>query len=379
MSLRAPVALDGVIRRHAWGSTTAIQQLLGIAPDDRPAAELWFGAHPDDPSDVPALGATLAALIAADPEQALGAEVRARFGPQLPFLLKIIAAEQPLSIQVHPSSAQAQAGFAAEDARGVPRDAPERNYRDANHKPELLCALTPFEGLCGFRPVEQTLDLLAELQIPELDPLAELLRGPDPLRTAFTTLLRDPDPGPLVAAVTRRCEQADGGPLHAVRRAAQAYPGDVGAVLLLLLNHIRLEPGEAIYLGAGNVHCYLHGMGVEIMANSDNVLRGGLTPKHIDVDELLRVADFTPLDEPRWPSLGGAFDVPVPDFRLVRLDIEEPVGLDDIGPSIVLCTDGKTEVGDVTLGAGRAAFVPAALHTRIAGTGQVFVAGVGTL
>jgi mannose-6-phosphate isomerase len=378
MSLRVPVALDGMIRRYAWGSTTAIPRLLGIASDGRPAAELWFGAHPDGPSDVPALGATLADLIADDPEQALGPEVLARFGPQLPYLLKIIAAEHPLSIQVHPSRAQAEAGFAAEDAKGVPRDAPARSYRDPNHKPELLCAVTPFEGLCGFRPVEQTLTLLAGLQVPELDPLAEVLRGPDPLRTAVTTLLRDPDPGSLVAAVTRRAEQAPDGPLHAVRRAAQAYPGDVGALFLLLLNHIRLEPGEAIYLGAGNVHCYLHGMGVEIMANSDNVLRCGLTPKHVDVDELLRVADFTPLDEPRWPSLGGAFDVPVPDFRLVRLDVEEPTSLDDLGPSIVLCMDGKTEVGDLRLGPGRAAFVPAALPIPIAGSGNVFVAGVGT-
>ncbi|HEU5265925.1 MAG TPA: mannose-6-phosphate isomerase, class I [Jatrophihabitans sp.] len=381
MSLRVPVALDGVIRRYAWGSTTAMQQLLGVAPDSRPAAELWFGAHPDDPSDVPAHGATLADLIADDPAAALGPAVLARFGPQLPFLLKVIAAERPLSIQVHPSRADAQRGFAAEDAAGIARTAANRNYRDPNHKPELLCALTPFEGLCGFRPVGRTLALLDELRLPELAFLRDALRGPDPLRTAFTAVLRHDEPARLATAVASRASAATDGPLRAVRLAADTYPDDVGLVVLLLLNYLRLEPGEAIFLGAGNVHCYLRGTGVEVMANSDNVLRCGFTPKHVDVDELLRVTDFTALAEPRWPSERGAFDVPVPDFRLSRLDlvdIDEPTGLDDLGPSIVLCADGKAEVGEVALSAGRAAFVPADTPTRIAGTGQVFIAGVGT-
>jgi mannose-6-phosphate isomerase len=379
MSLRDPVALDGVIRRYGWGSTTAIQQLLGVPVDGRPAAELWFGAHSGDPSDVPARGVSLAELIADDPEQALGPQSVSTFGPELSFLLKVIAAEAPLSIQVHPSRAQAQAGYAAEDGAGIARTAANRNYRDANHKPELLCALTPFEGLCGFRPVEDTLALLAELQVPELDFLADLLHEPDPLRIAFTALLRHPEPASLVGAVVQRAAGADDGPLHAVRLAADAYPTDIGVVLLLLLNYLRLEPGEAIFLGAGNVHCYLRGTGVEIMANSDNVLRCGLTPKHVDVEELLHVTDFTALSEPRWPSIGGVFDVPVPDFRLTGLDIDGPTGLDDLGPCIVLCTDGKVEVGDVGLSPGRAAFVPATVATRITGSGQVHIAAVGSV
>ena len=370
--------MDGVIRRYDWGSTTAIQQLLGVDPDGRPAAELWFGAHPDDPSAVPGHRASLAELIAADPARMLGGEVVARFGPQLPFLMKIIAAAQPLSIQVHPSFAQAKAGYAAEDAAGIARTAPNRNYRDTNHKPELLCALTPFEGLCGFRPVEQTRVLLDELRVPELGFLTELLLGPDPLRSAFTALLRHPDPRRLVAAVERAAAPTADGPLRAMRIAAGHHPNDIGAVLLLLLNYVRLDPGEAIFLGAGTLHCYLAGTGVEIMANSDNVLRGGLTPKHVDVDELLTVTDFRPMEEVRWASLRGAFDVPVPDFRLTRIELDAPTGLDDIGPSLVLCTDGKAEVGDVGLGAGHAAFVPAGVATRIAGSGQVFVGSVGT-
>jgi mannose-6-phosphate isomerase len=368
-------AVDGVVRRYDWGSRTAIQQLLGDEPDGRPAAELWFGAHPDDPS--PAGDDRLDALIDADPAGLLGPATLDRFGPRLPYLLKVLAAGKALSMQVHPNLDQARAGFAAEDAAGIARDAPQRNYRDANHKPELLCALTPFDALCGFRPVVATLGLLAELDVPELGFVADRLHGADPLRSAFTAVLRHPDPGPLVAAVARRAAGATEGPLHAVAIAAADFPGDVGAVLALLLNHVRLEPGEAIYLGAGNVHAYLRGTGVEIMANSDNVLRCGLTPKHVDVDELLKITDFDELGEPRRTSIGGRFDVPVPDFSLTRIEVEQAAGLDDPGPCIVLCTSGRLRVGAVELGSGHAAFVPAGEAATITGTGLAFVAGVG--
>jgi mannose-6-phosphate isomerase len=373
------VALDGVVRRYEWGSRTAIPRMLGIEPDGRPAAELWFGAHPDDPSAVPERGATLDAVIGADPAGTLGAAVVDRFGPRLPFLLKVLAADKALSIQVHPNLDQARAGYAREDAAGIARDAPNRNYRDANHKPELLCALTPFDALCGFRPVADSLALLEELAVPELAFVAAALRGTDPLRAAFTAVLTHSEPGPLVAAVARRAAGAQDGPLHAVRIAAEDFPGDVGAVLALLLNDIRLEPGEAIYLGAGNVHAYLRGTGVEIMANSDNVLRCGLTPKHVDVDELLRITDFTELIEPRLIATGGRFDVPVADFSLIRLEIDGPTGRHDPGPSIVLCTEGAVTVGALRLGPGRAAFVPAAEPTALSGTGLAFVGSVGQL
>jgi mannose-6-phosphate isomerase len=371
------LALDGVLRRYEWGSRTAIPQLLGIEPDGRPAAELWFGAHPDDPCALPEHGGTLNAFIESDAVAALGPAVLARFGPRLPFLLKVLAAGKALSIQVHPDLDQARAGYAREDAAGIARAAANRNYRDANHKPELLCALTRFDALCGFRPVADTLTLLDRLAVPELAFVAERLRGPDPLRSAFTAVLTHPDPAPVVDAVARRAVGAEDGPLHPVRIAAEDFPGDVGAVLALLLNDVRLEPGEAIYLGAGNVHAYLRGTGVEIMANSDNVLRCGLTPKHVDVDELLRVTDFSELAAPRLEPVGGRFDVPVPDFALTRLELEEPTGLHDPGPSIVLCTEGKVAVGGVQLAPGRAAFVPAGEPTSVSGAGVAFVATVG--
>ena len=377
MPVPAVFALNGVIRHYAWGSRTAIPQLLGVEPDGEPAAELWFGAHADDPSPVPDHGAGLDALIAGEPHRLLGAASVARFGPQLPFLLKVLAVEKALSIQVHPTIEQARAGFAAEDAAGIARNAPNRNYRDANHKPELICALTPFEALCGFRPVERTLALLGELDLPELAFLDERLRGPDPLRAAFSAVLTHPAPVPVVRALAARAATAEDGPLHAARLATEDFPDDIGAVLALLLNHVRLEPGEAIYLAAGNVHAYLRGTGVEIMANSDNVLRCGLTPKHIDVPELLAITDFTALEDPRRPAVGGRFDVPVPDFALTRLEIDEPTGLDDHGPCIVLCTGGEVRVGEVLLRPGRAAFVAAGEPTTLAGSGEAFVAGVG--
>lgn len=395
MAAPGVAVLTGAVRHYAWGSQTAIQQLIGRAPDGEPIAELWFGAHPGDPSATD--GTTLDALIAANPVQLLGPDVVERFGPQLPFLLKILAADRALSIQVHPTVEQARAGFARENAAGLAPDSLERNYRDANHKPELLCALTPFEALCGFRPVAETLALLAELDVPELAFVADRLRGPDPLRAAFTALLTYSDPDPVVAALARRVADATDGPLHAVRLAVEDFPGDIGAALTLLLNHLVLAPGEAIYLGAGSVHVYLRGTGVEVMASSDNVLRCGLTTKHIDVDELLAVTDFSELAEPRWQRTGHAFTVPVPDFQLVALDDGDELDyvLPASGPSIVLCTTGTVHVtamtatsnvreqagararpdaGRVAITPGTAAFVPAATAVTVSGHGVAFVA-----
>ena len=373
----SPLAVDGVVRRYPWGSRTAIPQLLGVEPDGRPAAELWFGAHPHDASPLPTVGGSLAEFVATDPDRALGPAVATRFDGRLPFLLKVLAADRALSIQVHPTLDQARDGYAREQAAGIPEEAPERNYKDPNHKPELLCALTPFDALCGFRPVEQTVALLDELAVPELRFLTDLLRTDDPLRAAFTGVLEHPDVQPIVAAVGQRVSDATDGPLYATRLASQDAPGDVGVVLTLLLNYIRLAPGDAIYLGAGNVHAYLRGTGIEIMASSDNVLRCGLTPKHIDVPELLRITDFTPLPDPLWPSVGGRFEVPVPDFALTHLDIDETTGLHDDGPCIVLCTGGSVSVADLPVPSGHAAFVPAGEPASIAGSGEVFVASVG--
>lgn len=371
------LALDGARRHYEWGSPTAIPQLLGLEPDGRPVAELWFGAHPHDPSPLPTVGGSLADFVAADPEATLGSAVATRFAGRLPFLVKILAASRSLSIQVHPNLEQARDGYLRENVAGIAEDAPERNYKDPNHKPELFCALTPFDALCGFRPVDETLALLADLGLPELEFLVDLLHGADPLRAAFTGVLSHPDIAPVGAAVTARVADAADGPLYATRLASEDAPDDVGIVLTLLLNYVRLEPGEAIYLGAGNVHAYLRGTGVEIMASSDNVLRCGLTPKHIDVPELLKVTDFSPLPDPLWPSVGGRFDVPVADFALTRLDVDESTGLHDDGPCIVVCTWGAVSVADVPVPSGHAAFVPAGQHASITGSGELFVAGVG--
>ncbi len=375
------VRLEGAIRHYEWGSRTAIPQLLGVEPDGRPVAELWFGAHPDDPSAAPDHGVTLDELIAADPQHALGSSVIERFGERLPFLLKVLAADKALSIQVHPTLEQARAGFAAEDAAGVPRDAPERNYRDPNHKPELICALTPFEALCGFRPVAETLALLAELGVPELEFLSAALAGPDPLRTAFTAVLEHADPGALVAALVPAVERLGrhSDLARAVELASTDFPGDVGVVLAVLLNYVRLDPGQAIFLGAGNVHAYLRGTGIEIMANSDNVLRCGLTSKHIDVAELLQVTDFSELPDPRWPATNGVFAVPVPDFRLLPFEVDGLVTLGDDEPWVVLCTAGTIAVGGAVLTPGHAAFVPAGDESvPVEGKGTVFAAAAGT-
>jgi mannose-6-phosphate isomerase len=393
--------LHGVVRDYAWGSTTAIQRLLGTEPDGRPAAELWLGAHPGAPSAVADTGATLDMLIADDPEALLGPPVLARFGPRLPFLLKVLAAGSALSLQVHPSRAQARAGFAAEEAAGVQLGTPERNYHDDNHKPELLVALTDFDALCGFRPVPETLRLLADWRVPELAVVAELLTGPDGLRAAFSHLLTVPEPAPMVRAVTARAAAPDleagewAAAARSVRLCAEDFPGDRGVVLGLLLNAVRLAPGEAIYLGAGTPHAYLRGTAVEAMANSDNVLRCGLTAKHIDVAELLRVADFTELADPRWPvdgdEMGAHFSVPVEDFRLSLIDLDgyrKPradagscaVGM--TGPCIVLCLQGaaRIEAGGacVPLTSGKAAYVrPRDAAFLVTGQGRVVVAGDG--
>jgi mannose-6-phosphate isomerase len=387
--------LDNAIRPYAWGSVTAIPELLGIEPSGEPAAELWIGAHPDQPShwlggqDSPALDA----LITAQPDRLLGAATVAAFGPRLPFLLKVLAADKALSIQVHPTLKQAKAGFADEERRGVAQSSPERNYSDANHKPELACALTDFDALCGFRPLDQTIQLFDALDVEELLVYRDLLAGEDGLRATFTTILtlQDPARSRLVDAVVGGCRAlvTRGGrwavAAEASLIAAEDFPGDIGVVLALLLNHVRLAPGEAIFLGAGNVHAYLRGTCVEVLANSDNVLRCGLTSKHIDVPELLRVADFSTLERPRWDAeqRGSGlrtFEVPVADFQLAMIDLHDGATIvDGTGPSIVLCTEGAVELNNpggptIRLDRGRAAFVAPGEPVPLSGAGQVFIA-----
>lgn len=355
------------IRANAWGSLTAIPELLGVAPTGEPQAELWMGAHPGAPSEVDrGSGArSLVELIAADPAGELGPDIAARFGPRLPFLLKVLAAEEPLSLQVHPDAVQARQGFAEEEARGVPIDAPHRNYRDSSHKPEMICALGDFEGLVGYREIAETLKLLDALDVPELAPFARALRNPDEeaaLRAATTHVLMLPERlrTTVVDAVAAACRRlaANGSPYAeacaAVAGLAERHPGDPGVAVALLLNHIRLREGEAVFLAAGMPHSYLHGVVVEILANSDNVLRCGLTDKHIDVGELLRIMAFRagPVEilgpEPSAAHPGEeVYTTPVADFRLSRLPAgpgRGPHFLDTAGPQILLCVRGSATV-----------------------------------
>ena len=384
--------LHGIPQHYAWGSRSAIPAFLGCEPDGQPWAELWFGAHPSAPSRLHGGGA-LDAAIAADPERWLGTDALDRFGPRLPYLVKVLAAEEPLSLQAHPSAAQAEAGFARENERGIALDAPERIYRDPHHKPEIICALTPFDALCGFRSVAPTIELLGSLAgrgAQGLRPLADRLAsaGGDPAAALAATvgaLLTMPagDQRHLVDETAAACLGLDGAwaaPAAWAVRLAQRYPGDVGAVVGLLLNCVRLEPGQAIYLGAGNLHAYLHGTGIEVMASSDNVLRGGLTPKHVDVPELLAVLDCAPLAspvlEPRTTASEMRFDTPATEFRL---SIIPPIGdgrrrSTVRGPEIVLCTGGAFD----HLAPGQAAIVPAAdAEWTLSGDGTLFVVGVG--
>src|SRR5450432_2699770 len=352
--------LENPIQNYAWGSHSAISRLLrGTAPSEKPEAELWLGAHPKAPSRVLPSGESLATLIEREPGRLLGPSLAARYGARLPFLLKVLAAETPLSLQAHPTLEQARAGFAAEEARGVPVDAPNRNYKDRNHKPELLCALTPFSALCGFRSIPKTLELFRALRAPHV---SYLLEGLEQLPTEAglsqlcSTLLglSAERRAELAQETLDRCTvlAAFEGPFQhefswAVR-VGVLYPGDIGIVSALLLNLVQLSPGEAIYLPAGNLHAYLSGVGMEIMANSDNVLRGGLTPKHVDPAELLRVLDFHagPVGVLQGEARGSArvYQTPAAEFELQSFEVrptEAPQVTERRGPEIVFCEQGQ--------------------------------------
>ena len=401
--------LDAKTRDYDWGTSDAIAELQGRpVPAPGPEAELWMGAHPTAPSGVrrppasppapsaPAPSApapfapapsvtppsatppaplapsvTLDTLIAADPQGELGPEVAARFGGRLPFLLKVLSAARALSIQVHPSRAQAEAGYADEEKRGVPRDAPDRNYVDDWPKPELLYALTPFEVAAGLRTPADASALLQALDVDELKPLAA---GLTDLGAALATVLRWREPAPLVASVVAACQRlaGSGGPYAdacaAAVRVAADRPGDIGVAALLLMRHAVLQPGQAVFMPAGGLHAYLRGTGIELLANSDNVVRSGLTSKHIDVPELLKLLDpavEVPILAPRvLPDGITWFDTPVPEFRLHVIELTGPeLALPGTAHRILLCLGGSCTLRAATgqelvLTRGGSCFIP---------------------
>ncbi len=431
--------LAGAPRHYDWGSRTAIPDLLGLPASDRPWAELWFGAHPQGPALAGPARTPLDQVVAADPAAALGPETAARFG-RLPFLVKILAAARPLSLQTHPDAEAARAGCAREDGLGIPRTSPERSFRDGSPKPELICALTPFEALCGFRPPARTLALLESIDTPALDSMRRRLADdptPSGLRDITAWLLgrdraaaaefnrevaracrRAPPPeraaGEERAAVPERAaapERAAGeeqslAPERALAADLESqFPGDPGVAVALLLNRVTLQPGEALFLGPGLLHSYLGGTGVEVMASSDNVIRAGLTSKPTDIPTFLEVVSTDPIvpEVQRPVPVGGVADyrAPVSEFSLQRIEADGEVAVGG-GPAVLLCTRGRVrarsrdpggpaaenpgtenqedqEVENLEIGPGEAVWVDARAETvRLRGEATVFRVGIGS-
>lgn len=375
-----PLANDP--RDYAWGSTSLLAELEGREASGRPEAEVWFGDHPGDPSET-ADGRTLDRWIA-DDGAASGVD------EPLPYLLKLLAAASALSIQAHPSKAQAEAGFAREEAAGIPRDAADRTYRDANHKPELIVALSDeFRALAGLRDLDATRRLVATLG-PGAAPLAERLEGTDAaLAAVIGWLLSDGADAArdVIAAAVSASSDEFAAELALARTLDAAFPGDPGIVVALLMNLVTLHRGEGLFVPAGVLHAYLEGLGVELMAASDNVLRGGLTPKHVDPAELVSVLDATPglppVIRPREVAAGvRRYDVPVADFALLAVSPSgEGVDIALEGPAIAVATAGSPAVAGLAsddaavLAPGAAVLVtPNEGGLRVSGSGELFVA-----
>lgn len=377
-------------RDYAWGSTTLIAALEGREPSGAPEAEVWFGDHPGSPAAVhDGSGRTLDQWLSEE-GPAVGASAR------LPYLMKLLAAGAPLSIQAHPSKSQAEEGFAREEAAGIARDAAHRNYRDDNHKPELIVAVSDrFDALAGLRDIGATRRLVAELR--EDRGVLELSRrlsgddAADALRNVIGWLL-GPGSSPEVAEIIDAAVAAESmefaAELELTRRLAQAYPGDPGVVVALLMNLVSLRRDEAIFVPAGVLHAYVDGLGVELMAASDNVLRGGLTPKHIDVPELLGLLDTAPSAPPLLaPTAAGSgveiFDAGVPDFALAAVTAPDADSVDLRGTALVLAVSGEVEVTGASGAAQRLLPGQALLATpdesplTFAGAGRAFVAMPG--
>ena len=393
--------LKNTIQEYAWGSHSAIAELLGQhAPASQPQAELWMGAHPKAPSYVSTNNEyrSLAELIEAYPTEILGSETVSRFNGQLPFLFKVLAAAKPLSIQAHPDQTWAKKGFAREEALGIPFAAPERNYKDNQHKPECICALTDFWGLCGFRNIEAMVGLLERLCPATLrNDLAILKR--DPPRRAlqpFFRRLMERSPQEQAEIVSEalgqsKQEHSDESVYAWIIKLHKAYPFDIGVIFPAILNLVHLQPGQALYLQPGDLHAYLEGVGIELMANSDNVLRGGLTPKHIDVNELMRILSFDEkkvdilLPEPKSDG-AGVYRTPAREFELTVISLKN--GDTYQSPKarnveIFLCTAGRLRiihadsVEALHFSKGQSILIPAAASGYvIKGQGTIYRASV---
>jgi mannose-6-phosphate isomerase len=409
--MQQPVRLKNPVQTYEWGSKTAIPELTGEPnPTDTPQAELWMGAHPLAPSRALYGGRwqPLTDLIERFPQEILGAPTAARFHNRLPYLFKLLAAAEPLSIQAHPDRQQAQAGFERENALQIDLRDPQRNYKDPNHKPECLCALTPFWALCGFRKTEEISTLLARACPKALAGLLQRLQQGSPDRGVqpfFTELLQlPPEYKRQAIAEAAANAEASNDPedevmvwIRRLRASCQAgndreMPADVGILSPCYLNLIRLEPGQALYLEAGVLHAYLSGTGMELMANSDNVIRGGLTRKHTSIRELLSIVDFSPRPPPVLPAPGAGsgewvYSTPAEEFQLSVIRVSETHEFYSGAKrsvEILFCHLGRGTVeaenqpaAALTVNPGDAVMIPAAAGPyRILGDARLFKATV---
>ncbi|HEU5152250.1 MAG TPA: mannose-6-phosphate isomerase, class I [Iamia sp.] len=387
------LGLANPIQSYAWGAVDGLAPLVGAPQTGERQAELWIGAHPAAPSTTPAgdgARRTLADAVAADPTTLLGPDVVERYGARLPFLLKVLAIGGPLSIQLHPDPDQAAAGFAREEDAGIPIDAPERSFKDPFAKPEVLVALTPTWVLVGFRRGSDAAARLRSLG-PEARPLADLVVDqPDARRALVHLLTADAAEREALAHLAATRAGAGDDARSWVRRLAAAYPGDATALAPLVLDLRQLHPGEGVFLPAGVPHAYLQGAGVELMAASDNVIRGGLTPKHVDTGTLVDLLAPPGVGVEPMPGDGVALGIrryapPVPDIALHRIEagsraMAVPTGS---GPALAVATGGSavltTDDDRVELGEGRAVLVPPGERAscRVRGPGVVWWATTG--
>lgn len=395
----AIIKLKNTIQNYAWGSTTLIPELLGLAnPDNTPMAELWMGAHPRAPSKllVGSEEMDLLTAISDNPTKMLGRRLSDKYDGKLPFLFKVLAAGSPLSIQAHPNLNQAVLGYERENALGIPPDATFRNYKDANHKPEILCALTEFWAMCGFRKAPEICEDLNTIDLGNQRELFAIFLSTcdEPsFPSLFQSLLELPSDQKteLINRIVAQAGTRDAPRYAWMVKLNGLYPGDVGVLCPLLLNLLYLQPGQALYLDAGELHAYLSGMGIELMANSDNVLRGGLTPKHVDVPELLKTLTFRmrPQQILQGYNISDseiAYKTPAKEFYLSRIGIQDQFQ----SRSSDSCEIYFISEGDCTVSAdsheellyfekGDSFFVtPDSTHLRIGGRGVIYRASVPT-
>ena len=366
--------ISGSTKNYDWGSKDLVRDFFGLPESSEPIAEIWFGTHPLGESKSLAENHSLSESL----------------GKRLRFLVKILSAKQSLSIQVHPNSDQAKAGFDLEQSQAIPISDPKRNYKDSSHKPEALIALTSFRALCGFRPRKEQITVFTEFgkSKPEFATLANKLLADASLAKIFESLIENSE---LAKRFTEAVPSSQSNPVAKKARELVAtllkqFPDDTGALVALMLNEVALEPGEAIYLPAGNVHAYLSGLGLEVMAASDNVLRAGLTSKHVDIAEVLEIADFSELVEPRLRPkklAEGLIEYPVDcsEFRIYRAEVSGKNLLADLdlpASAMLICISGEVAVSTSldereVLTKSEVVLVSGAKKLSLSGSGTVFV------